>query len=815
MIFRLSSVVASALLLMNAVSVFAEEKAPQDFDIGAQSLVTALSEFARQSQQQLLFAPEVVAEKKTQGVKGTLAPSTALAALLRDTGLTFTTTMNGAILIGEPRAVAGEDRGLRVAQAEAQGSDSNAGASSASADLEEVVVTAQKRIERLQDVPVPVSTISGQTLVNRNLLRLEDYYHKIPGVSFTVAGNGWEPRIIIRGMSSSVIDNPTVATVVDDVPYGRSRSLGGNVSVPDIDPGDVEQVEVLRGPQGTLYGASSIGGLLKYVTVNPSTERLSGRLQVGTTRARFGDDFGHSVRGSINVPVNDMLAVRVSGFTLSDPGYIDNPQTGERDANSRDSEGGRVSALWQPNEKFSLKLAALVQETKRFGSPLADLSLGEDPKFNQLPGTGFYDRESRAAGATMTGHLGAVELVSATGYSFDKFNSNMDFTPFFGGTLLASGEGGFQTEKFTQELRATIPLTERLSWLAGVFYTKEKDQNTPGGGVYLNDSTGAKTGLLARNILVPGTFYEERSVFSNLTVDLTERFDVQFGGRYSENEQSTIRATVTAIDAAPTFAPPEGAEDNSFTYLVTPRYRISSDLMVYARLASGYRPGGPNINCGQDGVPCEYEPDTSKNYEIGAKGEILNGKLSFDTSIYRIDWENLQFGPIGLFPNDFVTNASQARSQGVELSLESKPLTGLTLSGWVAYNDAELTEPMDFNNGSPPLPAGSRLPFSTPWTAGASVDQEFPLPMWSGADAFVGIDSSYVGARSIGIGRSPSRPSFVMIDLRTGIEFGTWEVNLAVNNVADKRAVVANGFAPGHVIYHQPRTAVLSVSKEF
>jgi TonB-dependent receptor-like protein len=262
--------------------------------------------------------------------------------------------------------------GFRVAQVDeapagAQIAQGHA-ASTQSGQLQEVVVTAQKREEKLQDVPVPVTVLSADSLLESNQLRLQDYYATVPGFTVTPSGSQSVTVLSIRGITTGGGTNPTVGIMVDDVPYGASTGLGGADLVPDIDPGDLARIEVLRGPQGTLYGASSMGGLLKFVTADPSTESVSGRVQTGIETIYNGANPGYNVRGSINVPLSDTLALRASGFVRQDPGYIDNPVLDTNGINKHDASGGHLSALWRPSDAFSLKVSALVQQIKSDGS---------------------------------------------------------------------------------------------------------------------------------------------------------------------------------------------------------------------------------------------------------------------------------------------------------------------------------------------------------------------------------------------------------------------------------------------------------------
>src|SRR3984957_2055274 len=242
-------------------------------------------------------------------------------------------------------------------------------------EIGEIIVTAEKKEERLQDVPVPVSVLSADTLLEFNEVRLQDYYTSVPGLTVIPTNTG-SPALTIRGITTNAYSNPTVGITVDDVPYGSSTNMGGGPLVPDLDPSDLARIEVLRGPQGTLYGASSIGGLLKFVTVDPTTDDVSGSVQAGMSSVRNGAELGYNVSGAANVPLSDTLAVRASGFTRQDPGYVDNVETGQRGVNKTDVDGVRFAALWRPSNDFSLKVSALLQDATANGSSNVDVEPG-------------------------------------------------------------------------------------------------------------------------------------------------------------------------------------------------------------------------------------------------------------------------------------------------------------------------------------------------------------------------------------------------------------------------------------------------------
>lgn len=835
----------------------------KQINVPAGDLVVALKALAQQSGIDLVYRSDQLEGLHTQGVAGAFSAHEAVTKLLEGTALTLRLDSSGAILIALPRASSppqvptpaskesssdsvnkptgdaeGGTRSLwsrfRLAQADqGQTTRNEAIASSGTVPdaghgslVEEIVVTAQKRLERLQDVPVPVTAIRAETLTNSNQLRLQDYYNKIPGLALTLS-DGNQPVIAIRGVTTGGTTNPTVGIVIDDVSYGATVSPANVPAVPDIDPSDLSRVEVLRGPQGTLYGASSIGGLLKFVTVDPSTEAVSGRLQAGLVSVQDSGAAGRNFRGAVNTPLSDTFAIRASGFTIRDPGYVDNVRTAERDVNRRDSDGGRLSALWRPSDALSLKLSALVQDSDVLGIPEVNTALGGGLQQATLRGTGKYSRDAEALGATMTVALGKIDLTSATGYSVDEQYTNADAaSAFFSGLAntnfaVTGVSTPFErrTEKFSQEVRATVPVGQRIEWLVGAFYTDEKVAAAVRYEA-IDPGTGSVAGTML-TIATPSAF-EERAAFTNITVDITDWFDIQLGGRFSENKQtfSSIRSGPIAPLFFPQLVLPElKSQDDAFTYLVTPRLKVSPDLMMYARLASGYRPGGPNSGCGVGTIPCTFGPDTTRNYEAGIKGRLFDGALSFDASLYYIDWEDIQLTLINRTPAfGYQDNATEARSRGMELSAESRPFNGLVVSAWIVWNDAELTRTLPATNtiiGN----RGERLPYSSRFSGSFSVDQDFPL--WGVAMGFIGGSVSHVGDRK-GVFRSTvarqTYPDYTQVDLRTGMTYDTWTLSAFVNNATDKRGVLRGGLdfsVPTTFTYIQPRTVGLSLSKTF
>jgi outer membrane receptor protein involved in Fe transport len=456
---------------------------------------------------------------------------------------------------------------------------------------------------------------------------------------------------------------------------------------------------------------------------------------------------------------------------------------------------------------------------------------------NTVRGTGSGTKRTQAYSAIVAAKLGAIELTALSGYSINKISDSIDFSPLFGGVggpadqlfpgiLGAPNFETLKTTKFSQEVRLSAPIGQRLDWLFGAFYTHESTPWTE-----TTFAADPAAGVLIAPIFTDSiqTTYEEYAAFTDLTIHLTDLFDVQVGGRESRNRQTYMeQLSGSSIhiffgQPSPLINPQEVTQDSSFTYLVTPELKLSSHFMLYGRLASGYRNGGPNTTAVLFNLPPHFEPDTTRNYEIGTKGDLFDNTLSFDASVYYIDWQNIQIQTNTPQGATYVGNASRAKSQGVELSTNWRPSTGLKIAAWVAWNDAVLTE--SFPNASPIYGvSGDRLPYSARFSGNLSIQQDFPL--WGSASGFVGGAISYVGDReSVFTPKlAPQRqdlPAYTKTDLRAGVKNGSWTTNLYVDNVTDQRGVLSGGlgaflnYTPMAFTYIQPRTIGVSIAKSF
>lgn len=718
----------------------------------------------------------------------------------------------------------------------------------------EIIVTAQKREERLLDVPVPVTAVGSSDLLAQNQTKAQDFFASVPGVNLQFQNN--RAQLSIRGISTGPVSgNPVVGYTIDDAPFGASTGQGGLFgSAPDLDPSDLQRVEVLRGPQGTLYGASSMGGLVKYVTVDPDTKAFAGTVAAGANLIKEGGEAGYNLRGSLNVPVGETFAVRGSAFVRKEAGYIDNIRSGVNDANNSKVWGGRVSALWKPSDAFSLKLSGLYQVRDIYGSSNVDITTGSLYQQTDQIGSGRSRSETQMYTAEIKAELGAVDVTSITAYSRAKNYDFLDFTasplvefsPVF--PTLFPGVSpigdifrqGYNVDKVSHETRFSGSIGDNVDWIVGGFYTNE-DANYDLDNYAVDPATGATLGIPINDGTGPqrGTIivwrdtikFKEYAGFGNLTVRLSDKFDVQFGGRYSHNDQDMFHHDWFQNNPYP--APADEsinrpkASGSAFTYQISPRFKPSPDHMIYARVASGYRPGGTNAICGpippSINVPCQFKPDKTVNYEVGAKGELANGMVTYDISAFNITWKDIQIVQV-LDVFTYNGNAGRARSRGFEASFAVRPAAGLTLSAWYSYVDAKLRE--EFVDANFFAQKGDRLPFSSQHSGRAAID--YKTSVADDAELSIGGAATYVGERRgefvpfEGVADLRAKyPGYVQFDLNASLEIRNLTLSAFVQNVTNKRGVIGGGFwnqtsyNANWFNYTQPRTVGINAEVKF
>lgn len=734
---------------------------------------------------------------------------------------------------------------------------------------DDIVVTAQKRTQNLIDVPQSISVVPGKMLEQRHATSLVDYAALVPGLSIQQQNAG-ESRIILRGINTGGA-SPTVAVYIDDTPFGSSTSQTNAAHLAgDIDPFDVERIEVLRGPQGTLYGANSLGGLLKYVTAAPKFDRVSIRGQAGVETVDGGGT-GWSGNGVVNVPLGDTLAIRASGFYRETPGYIDSVGIRAKDINHSASYGGRTSLLFKPSDKFSVRLTAIAQNIRAHGRDTIDAEpatltpITADP-FTGASGKGLLRYQTLAEGnrvdyrlysGTVEYDFGPATLTSVTSYATLRQHEDIDATPLLGdispfygaATPYGTDEpSNISQKKFAQEIRLTSAKSDSFEWLIGGYYTREPGQ------IYqlyrpFDPATGAflpEAGTIPQDLLGPGapaapfpfthfltaqldSTYKEFAGFGSATWHLTHAFDITGGVRYSHNEQRTTQSlgggfvVVQGADGTLIGKSSEGV----WTWSVSPRYEINERVAVYARVAKGYRPGGPNVV--PPGAPADYpaqfRADTLISYETGVRAETADRTFGIDASVYYLDWKDTQITTTfqtSIGPVTADGNGEGAKSYGGEVTATLRPVHGFVVMGSVAYNHTELKGNILVGGSN-----GDQLPYAPHWNASVSADYDWAL---SGrVNAFVGASITAVSDRPADFdaayqatfGHRLILDGYATVDLRAGIEMKPFTLSIYARNLSNSGGQTYAGPYGGSyaglidVAMIRPRTIGLTAGFEF
>ncbi len=704
-----------------------------------------------------------------------------------------------------------------------------AGGGAPQGTIEELVVTAQKRAENVQDVPASISVLGGARIAAIHAIQLTDYATLAPGFQVDSGGAPGRTQLTLRGVSTGSGGSAAVGVYVDDAPVGSSSPfVQGNSFALDLMPYDVDRVEILRGPQGTLYGASTMGGLLKYVLKSPSLDQF--QVQIG------GDVAGIEGAGRIeagarlaaNVPlVEGKLSVRFSLYDESTPGYIDNALTGRKDENGLDQKGGRVSLLWAPADGTTVKLSAMLQDQNSKGVA-AEAVDGQTlkPLFGDLTSSHIAAQPFRQTldfyDATISHQMDWATLSSTTSYLGKNSKFVDDLTQNFGPLIpvftagaVAAGQTPVSTrlsiEKVTQEIRLTSPSHRTFEWLAGLFYTDEvgRDLETLHG---LDLQGAAIPGLEPFAVFNEYSRYREFAVFGDATYRLNDAWDVTGGLRWARNWQTNRQDSF-----GPLVTPSSGGARSSqqvVTYMASTRYHFSKDAMAYLRIASGYRPGGPNLPF--PGVPPTISADRLVNYEAGLKSEFLDRKLLVDAAVFYIDWKDIQINAVTAGGFNYITNGGKAKSQGFELQSTLVAAPGLTLGGTLAFTDAKLTDNAPSIGGR----SGDRLPLTPEWSGSLTADYRHAIRGdWTGA---IGADYRYAGARTSLVASNPDSvrlPSYGVFGLTAELTNGRYTARLFLKNLTDERALLSTNSARGAaalaVSILQPRTFGFSLDAAF
>lgn len=772
----------------------------QDTRIPPEALSAALLTLEKDRNVEVIFLAEDVRNVRTKGATGSLTLAEALNQLLIGTKLTYHIDRESVTIVPAESPHTGNGSSGRAPVLEP-------------AALDQVVVTARKRKEDPRNVPSSISVVGADELQEWGATQLADYAAYTPGLTVVQGAVPGTDMLVLRGLSSAA---PTalVGTYIDDTPVGGSSAWQPAARFAlDLLPYDLERLEVLEGPQGTLYGANTMGGLLKYVMRKPDLDDTV--VRVGADLKENGNlsATGGAVRGSVNLPIAPgRAALRLSASEDLTPGFIDEPDQARTNGNAVSRQSGHAAGLFKLADNWSVDISGLVQHLHASDGATSTLTAATfAPDSGRLSDSRqlgqSFDSRLQYSSATLNGELGWATFDSTTGYSSSRSTEWAQlYYPL--DRLTGRAVGGLQLslDELTQELRLASPTGGRFEWLLGAFFSSERgDEVESAEALDTANRVLSDPQVNPESVISIPSHYREYALFGDATWGFTEHFSLTAGLRESHNEQSFVGEPTCSAAYVSTVGPcqpvGEGASaQNVFNFAVSPRYRFSPDVMVYIRVASGYRPGGPNTPA--PGVPGNVAADTLIESEAGLKAAWLDRKLRVDAAVYQIDWNQIQITELAPPPSDITygANGNTATVRGLEATtlatLRSDVSVGLSL----AYTNAELSAPMPANSKLVGT-RGNRLPYAPLWSGSFTADYLPVLPGgWKGA---LGADWHYTGQRyttidnpgncptnCAGASSVPSLRPYGVFDLHAGMSNPRWSVRFTVRNLTNKYELV-------------------------
>lgn len=639
---------------------------------------------------------------------------------------------------------------------------------SPSVRLEEVTVTAQRREESAQDVPVSIKVFSDQNMEERGVRRTTDLLEATPNMNFTSFQSGLSGgSVSMRGISAvagQVVEDG-MGFYVDDIFVGTQRAL-------NIDLLDLEQVEILRGPQGTLYGRNALGGAIHFRSKQPSAERS------GTLNIEYGNYDFRKVRASVNLPLVPDLALSRFALTYTErDGTVKNLFDGRR-INDLENLGGRGQLRFLPTDTLDISLSGDYSHddaTRSAFGPFDDVVHQRvnifKPATEQRDLYGFSGKliasQPRFTLTAITGVRGASAKAAAS-----------DFIPV--NNLLQGYDS--QQQQVSQELRVHSPAGNRLRWVGGFFYYhEERDEQ-----FVLGLPMGSPAGLPPGYRETSDTDIETNSyaVFADATATLLEQLEVTLGVRFSYDDRSLAYRHGNSLGIPGAFVPAQTAKRQAVFNDWSPRfvasYHWTRQFLTYASISHGYKAGAFNFFLVGDSQ-FKFDSESGWNYEVGAKWTLFDERMIFNVAAFYFDWQD----PQAIVFNGFVTttgNADSARSFGGDCELIVRPLTGLELAVEGGYADATF---LDYKNFAPGKDAtGNRVPFTSKFSANAAVQYRRPLTSWMGF--MVRWDVAYKSSSFYDVANTIKEPDYVLVNVRLGLESERWDLFVFARNLLDE-----------------------------
>jgi iron complex outermembrane recepter protein len=806
-----------ALVGSLSFAAYAVADAGTRIEVPAGDLLVALQSLERQADIEVVYQAEQLKGMQTEGLSGTYSAKEALALLLKGTPLDVRTDKSTGVMLitpasappakttanvteaGEMMVAQSQDGAAAHGSVENDGEDQNTAANSQDTredvTLEEITVTAQRRKERLIETPISIGVLSGESIDSAGTRGITDVLNQVGGVSLNENSPG-NSVIAIRGVTSGA-GTTTTAYYMDEVPFAFIRGSG----LADTSAFDLSRIEVLRGPQGTLYGAAALGGVVRVITNDANLDRVAAKIRMRTsTTDDGGDNYGGDL--ALNVPlVAGKLAVRGVASYSELSGFIDSV-TGEEDINDSEIQAYRLKATYQPVDNLTFR-AGISRSKIDTGAPSSSLD-GLSTVFS----ANQPDQRTLNTYNLISEYDGpSVSLLSSTSY--------LDYEVRQQNELLVAGTGRAESiifnpmRSFAQELRAVSQLDGPWKWSAGAIYKKTTET--------VNQSVFAFFPFPLRQ----QEQSESYAFFGETTRTFDDRLDVTAGLRYFKDKLTMfdlerLTSGTTRLNA------PKTSQFDRVTGRVVIGYKLQQDAMLYGSVATGFRSGmnqTPSlVEVAPDFPP--LGPDSIITYEVGTKGRVLNGAVTYDTAIYFTDWKDIQqslITPIGLLGR---LNAGEAGGMGVDASVTYQPSDMMELHASIGWNDLTFAE--NVLQGTSVLFAdGARLNDSPEWTGSLGGIYRMSTP-WADIRGYLSGNFAYGSARAFrfltaNVLNLSASDSHRALKASVGIEGERWSTELYGDNLTNDDGAITAPFAAGAFmsIRQRPRTVGLRVMYDY
>jgi len=705
--------------------------------------------------------------------------------------------------------------------------------------FEEIVVTASKRDKSLLDLPQSIQAISGKDVEKLALVSVEDVTSLVPNLNLNSSakrGGGFNIRGV-AALSEQFSQFATVGLYLDETP------ISDGFANFDIAMYDLERVEVLKGPQGTLYGEGSLSGTIRIITQKPEMNTFSASALTALETTRHGE-MSYRASAAVNIPLaDDVAALRITASHKDDGGVIDataGPGAAiEEDVNDTKSTYLKTALTLQLSDNFEITPSFVYQKRTVDAGIIDAIALPDLTGFSNGPND--LSEELKIYSLEADYDLGWADLVSSTSFLDRKMTSQDDdiltnaiISAFFAPSDVTTQDFDRSIKIFTQELRLVSQGDGPFEWLGGVFYRdrqyeEQVDISNPVVGAVFGDQRVFTQDNQAD--------YKQIAVFGEVNYHLSDTFTLTAGARWFEEDiESRLdfgTLSLVTFGFETVLREPKIKEDGVLLKFAA-TYQPSDTTTFYALFSQGIRPGGVNdrvldildlLSPAEEDALATFDSDSTNNYEIGFKTQLFDKRLSLNMAGFYIDWSDIQLdrdfqnipGP------EFTINGGKSRSVGVELEAVANPTANLQIGAFLGYNDAEMSEETSTSSGV--IPKGAKLPFAPSFSA--SLFSEYSFPIGDDAEAGVRVDWRHVGKSNAGVDvvgdPALELDGYQTLDLRIGVDFGNWSASVYAKNLTDKRAQLDGllfndgifGNALASYVRNRPRTIGVQLQADF